>query len=52
MTSPNREFTCTHDEWINTLDQYRETMGVKRNPNPAYVDPAAFIGILSGRNEG
>ena len=42
-----REFTCTHDEWINTLDQYRETMGVKRNPNPAYVDPAAFIGILS-----
>ena len=42
-----QEFTCTHDEWINTLDQYRETMGVKRNPNPAYVDPAAFIGILS-----
>lgn len=42
-----QEFTCTHDEWINTLDQYRETMGVKRNPNPAYVDPAAFIGMLS-----
>ena len=42
-----QEFTCTHDEWINTLDQYRETMGVKRNPNPTYVDPAAFIGILS-----
>lgn len=42
-----QEFICTHDEWINTLDQYRETMGVKRNPNPAYVDPAAFIGILS-----
>ena len=42
-----QEFACTHDEWINTLDQYRETMGVKRNPNPAYVDPAAFIGMLS-----
>lgn len=41
------EFECCHDEWIETLNKYRETMVQKRNPNPAYVDPAAFISELS-----
>ena len=37
------EFTCNCGEWIETLNEYRRTMASKRNPNPAYVDPAAFI---------
>lgn len=41
------EFTCEHEAWIATLEQYRETMLQKRNPNPDYVDPAAFITMLS-----
>lgn len=38
---------CEHEEWITELKAYRETMIQKRNPNPAYVDPAAFITMLS-----
>lgn len=38
---------CEHEEWITQLKEYRETMVQKRNPNPAYVDPAAFITMLS-----
>ena len=45
------EFSCEHDEWIKTLNQYRDTMGKKRNPNPAYVDPAEFIRLLSEKME-
>ena len=41
------EFTCEHEEWIESLKQYKESMAPKRNPNPAYVDPAAFITRLS-----
>ncbi len=41
------EFNCEHDEWIKTLNEYRNTMKRKRNPNPEYVDPAAFITGLS-----
>jgi len=41
------EFTCNCDAWIETLDNYRRTMEKKRTPNPAYVDPAAFITRLS-----
>ena len=41
------EFTCNHGEWLDTLKEYRNTMGTVRNPNPAYVDPAALIGLLS-----
>ena len=44
-----QEFTCEHDEWIETLNTYRQTMAPKRNPNPDYVDPAAFITMLSGK---
>ena len=39
----NQEFTCEHEEWLTQLDGYRDTMEKKRTPNPAYVDPAAFI---------
>lgn len=42
-----QEFTCSHDEWIATLEEYRSTMIQKRNPNPDYVDPAVFISMIS-----
>lgn len=42
-----QEFECSHEEWITTLEEYRSTMIQKRNPNPDYVDPAAFITMLS-----
>jgi len=42
-----QEFECNYDLWINTLDLYKETMKVKRNPDKNYVDPAVFIKILS-----
>ncbi len=45
------EFTCEHEEWITTLNHYRDTMGKKRNPNPDYVDPAEFIRLLSEQME-
>lgn len=41
------EFTCEHEEWINTLNEYRDTLGRIRKPNPDYVDPAEFIRMLS-----
>ncbi len=39
--------TCEHDDWIETLQGYRETMEPARHPDPNYVDPAAFIRLLS-----
>ena len=45
------EFTCEHEEWISLLDHYRETMQKKRHPDPAYVDPAEFIRLLSEQME-
>ena len=44
-----QEFTCEHDVWIETLNTYRQAMAPKRNPNPDYVDPAAFITMLSDK---
>ncbi|MBQ9135096.1 MAG: biosynthetic-type acetolactate synthase large subunit [Lachnospiraceae bacterium] len=38
---------CEHEDWIKTLNEYRVSMEKKRTPNPAYVDPAAFITRLS-----
>ncbi|MCR5120106.1 MAG: biosynthetic-type acetolactate synthase large subunit [Lachnospiraceae bacterium] len=35
------------EDWINTLNTYKTEMPVLRNPDPAYVDPAAFIRSLS-----
>lgn len=45
------EFATNCEEWIRTLDSYRERMVPKRQPNPAYVDPAEFITRLSERME-
>lgn len=42
-----QEIDSEHDEWLKILNQYRETMVPKRNPDPAYVDPAGFITMLS-----
>ncbi len=41
------ERECEHEAWLETLKGYKETMAPKRNPNPDYVDPAAFITRLS-----
>ena len=41
------EFACEHEAWIDTLNGYRDTMGRVRRPDPAYVDPAEFIRMLS-----
>ncbi|MGN0377181.1 MAG: biosynthetic-type acetolactate synthase large subunit [Suilimivivens sp.] len=43
----SQDFTCEHDAWVETLNGYRTTMVPRRNPDPAYVDPAAFITRLS-----
>lgn len=43
-----QEITCeSHEEWIDTLNEYKRTIFRKRNPNPDYVDPAEFIRKLS-----
>lgn len=36
-----------HRDWIMKLNEYRNSMAPKRNPNPDYVDPAEFIRKLS-----
>lgn len=41
------EMRCCHDEWVAVLNDYRQSMVKKRNPNPDYVDPVAFIRELS-----
>lgn len=41
------EFACDCGEWLCKLEGYRKNMVKKRNPDPAYVDPAAFITLLS-----
>ncbi len=43
------EFSCSFDGWRDTLDGYRASMKRKRNPDPAYVDPAEFITKLTER---
>ncbi len=45
------DFTCDYSQWLAALRGYRETMVKKRTPNPAYVDPAAFITKLSEKLE-
>ena len=43
-----QEISCEdHEEWITLLNEYKRTIFRKRNPNPAYVDPAKFIEKLS-----
>ncbi len=44
-------FTADYEEWLQTLEGWRKELYVKRVPNPAYVDPAAFITMLSEKME-
>ena len=47
-----QEISCEdHEEWINTLNDYKKNIFRKRNPNPVYVDPAEFIRKLSMKME-
>lgn len=43
------EFPCEYSEWLSALDGYRASMEKKREPNPAYVDPAVFLARLSDK---
>lgn len=36
-------------DWLKTLNEYKEKMQIKRNPNPAYTDPEFFIKTLSDK---
>ena len=45
------DFKCGSEEWLETLNTYRKEMKRRRDPNPAYVDPAAFIEKLTDRME-
>lgn len=47
MDLAQQECECDHEAWVETLNEYRNTMLVKRNPNPDFVDPAEFIRMLS-----
>ncbi len=54
MTEQDLDTAHTHrayEEWLKTLDGYRESMQVKRSPNKDYVDPARFITMLSDKME-
>ena len=42
-----QEISCEHEEWLSLLAKYRGTMEPVRHPNSDYVDPAAFIRLLS-----
>ena len=46
-----QECDCKHDEWVSTLEDYRDTMKRVRTPHPDYVDPALFIRRLSEKME-
>lgn len=41
------EIDGDYESWIKTLDEYRSSMPLKRDPDPKYVDPAEFIRKLS-----
>ncbi|MBQ2803750.1 MAG: biosynthetic-type acetolactate synthase large subunit [Lachnospiraceae bacterium] len=49
MDFNKEELQSDYKAWVNTLCEYRSSMEKKRTPNPAYVDPAAFITMLSDR---
>ncbi len=43
-----QEISCEdHEDWIETLNEYKKNIYRKRNPDSAYVDPAEFIRKLS-----
>lgn len=45
------ELEADYTSWLDTLEKYRSSMQPKRSPNPDYVDPAAFITMLSKQME-
>lgn len=47
----NEEFTTDTKDWIKTLDSYKESMAKRRNPNPMFTDPEAFIKAISDAME-
>lgn len=48
---PSDDIPDNFAEWIQTLDAYRTDMQIKRTPNKDFVDPAAFITMLSDKME-
>lgn len=44
-------FESNYQKWIGQLEEYRETMQPARYPDENYVDPAAFIKMLSDKME-
>ena len=47
----NVEFKCNTKDWLETLEANKAALTPRRNPNPAFVDPAAFITKLSEKME-
>ena len=47
----NVEFKCNTKEWLETLAANKAALTPRRNPNPDFVDPAAFITKLSEKME-
>ncbi|MBR6307375.1 MAG: biosynthetic-type acetolactate synthase large subunit [Lachnospiraceae bacterium] len=43
------EMSIDTKEWVKTLNEYKKKMVVKRNPNPKFTDPEAFIKLLSSK---
>ena len=41
------EFDCSCTDWKEKLETYRSAMLPRRSPAPGFVDPAAFISMLS-----
>lgn len=41
------EIDGVYDSWMRTMQENREKMAVRRNPNPDYVDPAKFVEMVS-----
>ncbi len=39
----SEELVADFSDWTNVLNEYKVTLAKDRTPNPAYVDPAAFI---------
>lgn len=42
-----QDFTSDYNEWLTSLNEWKMTLNIKRTPNPEFVDPAAFITMLS-----
>ncbi|MGN0131919.1 MAG: biosynthetic-type acetolactate synthase large subunit [Lachnospiraceae bacterium] len=46
-----QEFRGDYSDWVQVLNGYRETMEPRRKEHPGFVDPAAFITMLSEKME-